>query len=57
MELHLAGSEGGKTALTVKWKPLNATEVERKTFDSAHGGMQQGWSGTFEQLAAYLAKA
>jgi uncharacterized protein YndB with AHSA1/START domain len=49
--------QAGKTMLTVKWKPLNATEEERKTFDSAHGGMQQGWSGTFEQLAAYLAKA
>lgn len=47
---------GGKTTLTVKWKPLNATEEERRTFDAAHGGMQQGWSGTFEQLATYLAK-
>jgi uncharacterized protein YndB with AHSA1/START domain len=47
--------EGG-TALTIRWLPLNASEAERKTFDSAHAGMQQGWGGTFEQLAAYLAK-
>jgi uncharacterized protein YndB with AHSA1/START domain len=46
----------GKTALTIKWSPLNATEEERKTFDSAHAGMQQGWTGTFDQLAEYLAK-
>jgi uncharacterized protein YndB with AHSA1/START domain len=46
----------GSTALTITWKPLNATEEEHKTFDAMHGGMQQGWTGTFEQLAAYLAK-
>jgi uncharacterized protein YndB with AHSA1/START domain len=49
--------QGSKTTLTLKWKPLNATEEERRTFDGAHGGMQQGWAGTFEQLTAYLAKA
>ena len=48
--------QGGKTTLTIKWKPLNPTEEERKTFDGAHGGMTQGWTGTFEQLAEYLAK-
>jgi len=48
--------QGGKTVLTIRWKPLNPTEEERKTFDGAHGGMQQGWTGTFEQLAEYLAK-
>src|SRR5215217_51328 len=25
--------EGGRTKLTVKWVPLNATEAERRTFD------------------------
>jgi hypothetical protein len=35
---------------------LNATEAERKTFDSSHDGMRQGWTGTFEQLDEYLAK-
>ena len=28
-----------------------------KTFDAGHASMNQGWSGTMEQLEAYLAKA
>jgi uncharacterized protein YndB with AHSA1/START domain len=47
--------EGGKTKLTLEWLPLNPTEGERRTFDGAHDGMKQGWTGTFEQLAAHLA--
>jgi len=46
----------GKTVLTLEWSPLNATEAERNTFDSMHAGMNQGWTGTMEQLAEYLAK-
>jgi len=48
--------QGDKTLLTIRWKPLNATEEEQKTFDAGHGGMRQGWTGTFEQLTAYLEK-
>ena len=48
---------GGKTKFTVRWGPYNATEAEVKTFDSNRNSMTQGWSGTFEQLEAYLAKA
>ncbi len=48
--------EGGKTKVTIQWAPLNPTDEERKTFDSAHDGMNQGWNGTFDQLAEYLAK-
>jgi len=44
----------GKTKLTIQWVPFNATEEEIKTFDSARGGMTQGWTGTFEQLEQYL---
>ena len=47
---------GGRTTVTVEWLPINATEAELKTFDSGREGMKQGWSGTFDQLAAYLAK-
>ena len=36
--------------------PLNPTDEERKTFDGAHDGMKQGWTGTMDQLADYLAK-
>jgi uncharacterized protein YndB with AHSA1/START domain len=46
----------GKTKLTVEWSPLNPTDEERKTFEGSHDGMKQGWTGTFEQLEAFLAK-
>lgn len=45
----------GRTTLTVRWAALNATETERKTFDTSHEGMRMGWTGTFEHLAQYLA--
>jgi uncharacterized protein YndB with AHSA1/START domain len=47
---------GGKTRLNVRWTPHNATEVEQKAFDVSHVGMQATWGGTFDQLAAYLAR-
>jgi PhnB protein len=49
--------EGGKTKLTIEWSPLNPTDEERKTFETSRDGMKQGWTGTFDQLDAYLAKA
>jgi uncharacterized protein YndB with AHSA1/START domain len=48
---------GGKTKFTVRWTPYNATEEETKVFEAGRDGMTQGWSGTMEQLAAYLATA
>jgi uncharacterized protein YndB with AHSA1/START domain len=48
---------GGKTKFTVRWTPYNATEEETKVFEAGLDGMTQGWSGTMEQLAAYLATA
>ena len=48
---------GGKTKVTIRWSPHNASEEERKTFDAGHDSMRQGWGGTMDQLAAYLAKA
>jgi uncharacterized protein YndB with AHSA1/START domain len=48
---------GGKTKFTVRWSPYNPTPEEQKTFDEGHGSMTMGWSGTLEQLEAYLAKA
>jgi uncharacterized protein YndB with AHSA1/START domain len=48
--------QGGKTKLTVRWVPINPTDEERKTFDAGHDSMNQGWTGTLDQLAAYLAK-
>src|SRR5262249_41424714 len=48
---------GGKTKLTVRWQAHNATAEEQKTFDTNHNSMRMGWTGTFEQLETYLAKA
>jgi uncharacterized protein YndB with AHSA1/START domain len=53
----LFAEENGGTALTIKWSPLDADETERATFAGAHDGMRQGWTGTLDQLAEYLAKA
>ena len=46
----------GKTTITMRGVPINATEAERKTFEAGHGSMKQGWGGTLDQLAAFLAK-
>jgi uncharacterized protein YndB with AHSA1/START domain len=47
----------GKTKFTVRWAAYNASEDERKVFDASFDSMNQGWGGTMEQLAAYLATA
>jgi uncharacterized protein YndB with AHSA1/START domain len=47
---------GGKTKFTVNWSPQNATADEEKTFDTNRDSMRQGWGGTMDQLAVYLAK-
>jgi uncharacterized protein YndB with AHSA1/START domain len=48
--------QGGRTTVIVEWTPLNSTDAERKTFETGHAAMQQGWAGTFDQLADHLAK-
>ena len=53
----LEDSPGGRTKVTLRWSPLNATVEEIKTFDAARDGMTQGWGGSFELLAAYLTNA
>ena len=47
--------EAGRTTVTVESLPINASGKERKMFNDMQASMQQGWSGTFDQLAAYLA--
>jgi len=49
--------QDGRTKLIVQWVPLNATESERKAFEAGRSSMQQGWTGTLDNLANYLAKA
>jgi uncharacterized protein YndB with AHSA1/START domain len=51
-----ADAPGAKTKFTVTWRTLDATDEEQKTFDAMHDSMTQGWGGTMDQLAAYLAK-
>lgn len=46
---------GGKTRLTVTWLPINATDEEYTAFDQMRDSMTVGWTGTFEQLEAYVA--
>lgn len=48
---------GGKTKFTVRWTTHNATDGEQKTFEAGRDSMRMGWTGTMEQLEAYLAKA
>ncbi len=54
-----ANAPGGKTQFTVRWQTLDATPEEQATFDSDQSrvSMTNGWTGTMDQLDAYLAKA
>jgi uncharacterized protein YndB with AHSA1/START domain len=45
---------GANTLLTLTWTPVGANAEEMKTFVDAMAGMNQGWSGSFEQLDQYL---
>ncbi|MBV9558090.1 MAG: SRPBCC domain-containing protein [Pseudolabrys sp.] len=46
----------GKTKFTVTWIPLEGSSAEEiATFDERRTSAVGGWTGTFEQLEAYLA--
>ena len=45
-----------QTAVSIRWRPINATSEEQKTFDSSHDGMTKGWGGSLDQLADYLTR-
>lgn len=47
----------GKTTVVLRGGPINATDEERATFWNAQESLRQGFAGTFDQLAAYLAEA
>lgn len=49
--------DNGRTRLTVRWEPLHPADEERRTFDAGHEGMNQGWGGSFDQLAEYLGRS
>ncbi len=46
--------QGAKTLVTITWVPFDATAAERATFDAGRGSMTMGWTGTLDQLTAYL---
>lgn len=48
--------EDGKTILTMRGGPINATEEELNFFASMKGSMEEGFGGTFNQLDEYLVK-
>ncbi len=47
----------GRTTFTVTWAPLYPTSEEQAAFEGGRASMQQGWSGTLEQLESYLRQA
>ena len=49
--------QGGKTTMTLRGAPIKATAEELEAFAGMFASMQQGFGGTFDQLAAYLARA
>lgn len=46
----------GQTTLTLRSIPINATKEEVLVFQEGFESMEQGYGGTFDQLAEYLAK-
>lgn len=47
--------EDGGTRLALRGAPINANKDEHERFQSMKPSMDQGWSGTMEQLENYLA--
>ena len=45
----------GMTTFTITWLPYNSSEEECRTFDENRDGMTMGWTGSLDQLDAYLA--
>lgn len=48
---------GKGTKVTINWVPLTTSESEIQTFKDGMNSMHNGWTGTFDQLEAYLATA
>jgi len=47
--------QDGRTTITLRGRPINATAAERATFAAGHASMRQGFGGTLDQLSAHLA--
>lgn len=46
--------EGPSTRVTLTWEPINATKEELASFAQMLPSMTGGWTGTFDQLDAFL---
>ncbi len=49
--------KNGKTTVTIRLAPHNATAAERAAFAAGHDSMRGGFTGTFDQLAEHLSKS
>jgi uncharacterized protein YndB with AHSA1/START domain len=49
-------ADGDRTVLTLRGRPIRATEEERALFAGARNNVQQGFKGTLDQLEAFLAE-
>lgn len=49
--------ERGRTTISLRGHPLDASKDEIKTYTGMFESMQQGFGGTFDQLEAFLARA
>lgn len=47
----------GKTLVTMRGAPVNATDIERKTFEEGHASLQGGFKPTLDSLEQYLKTA
>jgi uncharacterized protein YndB with AHSA1/START domain len=45
-----------QTCLRITWLNTRITEAEIKTFEGAHAGMTQGWTGSLDNLQNYLSQ-
>ncbi len=46
--------QGNRTSLTLRGSPVNAADDERRIFGAGRDGMRREFTGTWDQLAAYL---
>ena len=44
----------GKTTMTIRMVPINASDVERKVFEAHLNWMEEGFDGTLEKLEKYF---
>lgn len=49
--------ESGITKMTFTWQPMGVSQEEAAAWEASRSQHGKGWGGSFELLAAYLAKA